>query len=301
MTNRETAFVVQMADDVIREHTEDGCCAADEPCAIVKIHLKNLNRIGRGWNPSTRSADLPVPGAKRPNAGASGANQYGSYQVKAASGKQVTFVKNLLASRDTSKSTDLGRDTITRARKALTDGNLSKKLASSVIDILLGLPELPNSPAGSERMASDKQVSFIRQLAMDRGAEVGNPAALNMKQASDLITELKAKPASTLKAQHIRVIELGMYRTPEGRIFRIYEGRTSKRHLAKELVGSPDAGYEFVYAGLASNIVKPEHRMTLEEAKEWGAQTGYCCNCGALLTDPESVSAGIGPICGKRF
>jgi hypothetical protein len=41
-------------------------------------------------------------------------------------------------------------------------------------------------------------------------------------------------------------------------------------------------------------------RMTLEDAKEFGALYGTCCVCGRLLTNEVSIEAGIGPVCGKR-
>lgn len=34
---------------------------------------------------------------------------------------------------------------------------------------------------------------------------------------------------------------------------------------------------------------------------DYGKETGSCCLCGALLTNEESVKAGIGPICGGRW
>ena len=47
-------------------------------------------------------------------------------------------------------------------------------------------------------------------------------------------------------------------------------------------------------------IFRLRSRMTLEEAKTWGALHGRCCVCAALLTNPKSVQAGIGPVCGKK-
>lgn len=32
-----------------------------------------------------------------------------------------------------------------------------------------------------------------------------------------------------------------------------------------------------------------------------GRELGWCCVCGRPLSDPESVAAGIGPICAERF
>lgn len=57
---------------------------------------------------------------------------------------------------------------------------------------------------------------------------------------------------------------------------------------------------EFVYAGLATRFVKAEEKMTLEEAKKFGALYGVCCQCGRTLTKQESIDAGIGPICAGK-
>lgn len=37
------------------------------------------------------------------------------------------------------------------------------------------------------------------------------------------------------------------------------------------------------------------------EAKVYGQQTGSCACCGKQLTDPESVTLGIGPVCKENF
>lgn len=39
----------------------------------------------------------------------------------------------------------------------------------------------------------------------------------------------------------------------------------------------------------------------MEEAVLYGKQTGVCCCCGRELTDPQSVEAGIGPICASKW
>lgn len=39
----------------------------------------------------------------------------------------------------------------------------------------------------------------------------------------------------------------------------------------------------------------------LEAATKYGRSTGNCCCCGRELTDPESVAAGIGPICVTKW
>ena len=51
------------------------------------------------------------------------------------------------------------------------------------------------------------------------------------------------------------------------------------------------------YAAGAIRHLRPEHRMTVERAKELSVRFGRCIRCGALLTAEESVERGIGPIC----
>lgn len=39
----------------------------------------------------------------------------------------------------------------------------------------------------------------------------------------------------------------------------------------------------------------------LGTAQKYGKESGRCCSCGRDLTDPESIAAGIGPICATKF
>ena len=38
-----------------------------------------------------------------------------------------------------------------------------------------------------------------------------------------------------------------------------------------------------------------------EAAREYGLETGSCCMCNRTLTNPDSIAAGIGPICAERW
>ena len=48
--------------------------------------------------------------------------------------------------------------------------------------------------------------------------------------------------------------------------------------------------------GLASIAKNPK-----EAAMAWGVKTGRCSCCGKTLTDPQSIAAGIGPVCAGRW
>lgn len=56
-------------------------------------------------------------------------------------------------------------------------------------------------------------------------------------------------------------------------------------------------GTGWAYAAGAIRHLRPEHRMTVERAKELSVRFGRCIRCGALLTAEESVERGIGPVC----
>lgn len=96
-------------------------------------------------------------------------------------------------------------------------------------------------------------------------------------------------------------VATGMYQVGD-RIFKVLPSRNSDRHYAKELTGEPGDGYSFTYCPGAMGLIREEHKMTPEQAAEFGRLTGSCCCCGRLLTDPQSIADGIGPVCkGKYF
>lgn len=178
--------------------------------------------------------------------------------------------------------------------------------------------------------ATDKQVAFITRLSSERwysepGMTRASQPALGViediaagkpvtkRDASNTITYLqgcaKRQFVEAVRAAETTPVAVGMYRIGE-RLFRVYEARSADKHLlAKELINEPyadEAGHRvdhwsFIYAGTPRSAgIKPEHRMSLEEAQAFGRQYGFCCVCARFLTDPESVFKGIGPVCEGR-
>jgi hypothetical protein len=141
-------------------------------------------------------------------------------------------------------------------------------------------------------LASDKQVAFINSLLGERvfSGEV-DFANLTSKMASDLIGQLLNAPK-----QASSILSVGMYRTADGEIYRVQESRETGRLYAKHL----DLINGFEYAPGALRTITAGDRMTLEQARAFGVETGFCCVCGIFLTDPKSVANGIGPVCAKR-
>lgn len=87
----------------------------------------------------------------------------------------------------------------------------------------------------------------------------------------------------------------GMYRMGD-KIYKVQKAVHGSGNLyAKELVQGG-----FVYAPGIVKRLNGSHRMTLEQAKEYGALYGTCCVCGRTLTDEVSIANGIGPVCAGK-
>jgi hypothetical protein len=54
-------------------------------------------------------------------------------------------------------------------------------------------------------------------------------------------------------------------------------------------------------AQTVTDILRAFEAAPLETAKQYGRLSGRCASCGRDLTDPESIAAGIGPICANKF
>ena len=101
----------------------------------------------------------------------------------------------------------------------------------------------------------------------------------------------------------------GMYRTPEGVIYKVQVAHHGSGNLYVkrmfviegwefETHGKRKATFEFERGAIRK--LTSDMKMTLEQAKEFGALYGMCCVCGAILTDETSIANGIGPICGSK-
>jgi len=91
-------------------------------------------------------------------------------------------------------------------------------------------------------------------------------------------------------------VTAGSYFAPNGDVCRVRKSRSSDRLYAERF---NQVTMKFDYErGLVYNLGE---RMTLDQAKEWGARLGHCAVCGKTLTDNKSVNAGIGPVCIKKL
>lgn len=152
-----------------------------------------------------------------------------------------------------------------------------------------------------ERPATPTQVEtlhslFDQKFTPDEAADYHewlNTRRMSLAGASAAISRLCLMP-------NVKELAECMYRVGED-IFKVYYTRGDAER-APQLVAKQLIEGHFEYKGKKPlSFIKAEHRMTLDEAKEYGKVTGTCCQCGRLLTNEESIAAGIGPICATKF
>jgi hypothetical protein len=157
------------------------------------------------------------------------------------------------------------------------------------------------------RPASDKQIAFVVKLLAEKNLalipelalaiqdSLESSAPLPMQSASAAIDALMALPSLPRVHEDGNAVGEGYYFV-EGLIYKVQAAKSSGNLYAKVF---SESGYE--YAPGAMRLMASAQRLTLDQAAEAGVKTGRCVVCARLLTDPESVAAGIGPICAGRL
>jgi hypothetical protein len=223
-------------------------------------------------------------------AGARGGNQYGEYKVRYASPRQVQFIKTLFETKQHSLSEPNWEE-------------LNVQGATELISALLKLPNKEERP----RYISSKQENFLLHLvAIKEGGEQLLQASLlqeGVKDSGNLSFAIAQTLIDTLIKADVKSLkfnEAGAYRINDT-IFSIRKGRQS----GKWQVWSFDSlsGKWFLDSknyGLLFEI-KAENRLSLKEAIQHSALTGYCVNCGRTLTLASSVLKGMGKVCESKY
>lgn len=146
--------------------------------------------------------------------------------------------------------------------------------------------------------ASERQISFLQSLLDEReNTLVVEFAGLTSKQASEFIGTLINAPKRVAGVRADFPVQEGMYRDNNGIIYKVQASLETGRLYAKHL---DVAERKFIYEAGAMRNLTAEMRMTIEEAKAFGVEYGFCVVCARFLTDPVSVAEGIGPVCGGR-
>lgn len=260
---------------------------SNEDCLSCMMEDMNRTVAANGGTLYADEKTAPVATRNKPAGQRSGRGY-----VRTISEKQKGFILSLLSKKDITNLTILPGQTINPDEI----GNMGVKGGTALIEKLLNCPNKPLHSVSIVNQGSPKQQSFLKSLMAQLNlteSDINNRSYASVSDAiSELLKETKSMPKVMVKKESITE---GMYKVGE-RIFKVQRSKTSGNLYAKELNGN-----SFEYAQGAMRIIKAEHRMTLEEAKAYGKATGQCCVCGRELTNEESITNGIGPVCSSKF
>lgn len=163
---------------------------------------------------------------------------------------------------------------------------------------------------GKVKGPSPKQIYWIQKCLAEREVPASLKAQaadqLTITTASELLTQLFNCPKIGKVAQTQGTpAEAGYYvvENDNGVPFVYVVVETKKgNHIAKRLVlpTHPHGKAKWIYAKGAVYKLAAYKPLTIEEAANFGHLHGYCVACGTPLTEPLSVTAGIGPVCVKK-
>jgi hypothetical protein len=162
-----------------------------------------------------------------------------------------------------------------------------------------------NTTATRTPLATEKQIDYLLRLSTERDFESlpalaatiteAQQGIVGRQSASTAIDILLTKPRKATMNVDGGAVSEG-YFWVNGLIYKVQAAQSTGNLYAKVF---SESGYE--YAPGAMRLMKDAQRLTLEQASEAGVRTGRCVVCARTLTDPESVAAGIGPVCAARI
>lgn len=140
---------------------------------------------------------------------------------------------------------------------------------------------------------------------------LGGGKFVSKREASQVIDWLKNLPMKPLETATKTQPEVGVYVLPDGTIVKAQpnKAKTNVYTLRWITIGGErlvDATEdrvhgEWEYAPELKREIKPEFKMTLEQAKDFILRYGQCARCSRKLKAAESVERGIGPVCKNYF
>lgn len=193
---------------------------------------------------------------------------------------------------------------------------------------------MTNGTAAPARPASDKAAAYWVNLRNDMidllaeaaamigndpadveatRAEVTNADGLTAARASreidamkttiaDLRRQVRATKAAAAReagtATDTVILEADRLYEVDGTIYRTAQAKSSGNLYAK-ILDTTDGTWD--YAPGAIRDIRPEHRMSVERAKELSIRFARCIRCQKELSAEVSVERGIGPVCIKKI
>lgn len=186
-------------------------------------------------------------------------------------------------------------------------GNPDEEAASAALDALLGEPKVANPP-------SDKQVKYaLDLLTMHEWPDTltkEDLLGMERRQVSRLISDIQTKPRKEIGADGPKIPN-GRYalrRESDGEwvfweVYTAEQGQWAGRTFVKHLIGAPgDYRKERVSRDVMKSVLKRIEDITPRQASiDYGLKSEVCGVCSSPLSNPESLAAGIGPVCRSKM
>ena len=160
---------------------------------------------------------------------------------------------------------------------------------------------------------SDKQQSFAEKLilwAKPRAGEVAAPQAPVQAPAPRAPEGVAVPHLFTVMQKH-STFHVTLKGIGHLRIARKNQHSLCWITLGDDCVGKLDEGRAVLFSRRMRNpgterpvieaLLAELNENPLAAARKYGKLAGRCCSCGLDLTDPQSIAAGIGPICARKF
>lgn len=146
---------------------------------------------------------------------------------------------------------------------------------------------------------SEKQVAAVMRN-LDK-APKAQPAA--SEQLAAVVAAFNAACASGLKRPVMRLRGATVSRAPDTGV---NAGYLYVKSPEGDYCGKISSTGQFFPtrdcdAEVAAAVAKLNSETLLDEVQQYGFETGECGCCGRTLTNPDSIAAGIGPICASRW
>lgn len=184
---------------------------------------------------------------------------------------------------------------------------------SSVLDLLKGsskdFAQSLVSQYQTKGRLSDKQIACIPKL-LDQATKAASPKEdspssqlqnfAKVIQIFDTAREKGYKKKIILrlgdKDYKVRLSEAPDYGVNKGMVY---------VKVNDEYRGKITREGKWIFTGSADETLQQKlnefSQSPAETARKYGFKTNTCCVCGKILTNPESIKAGIGPICAENF
>lgn len=189
-------------------------------------------------------------------------------QTPPMTGPQAGFLKRLTEERDATHASGFTHETILNVG---TPGTfVSKQEAHEAIDDLLTMPRKGGEERDGEPYEAPPQDGFDTDT-LTKG--------VYMNERGTFVVQI-SRQSSHPYAKKIQ--QLGPY-----------------AERLNEVDGH--VGWDFEYAPGEIRFIRPEHKVTKEQAQRLSTKYGVCLKCGKFLKAAKSVERSVGPVCWKSF